>query len=54
LTGVFFASVPEALKKEEERQCLQWQRWQKEIRPDLFSPNEEMKKQCQEFGIELK
>ncbi len=49
LSWMFISS----LKKEEKRECIQWQNWMREIRVDVFAPSVEMTEQCRRVGVEL-
>jgi hypothetical protein len=42
-----------ALKKEEKRECLQWQKWSRESRKDLFYLTPWQKEQCDAVGIKI-
>lgn len=38
---------------EETRECIQWQKWSKEIRKDLFYLTPWQKEQCDAVGIKI-
>lgn len=48
---MFATTLESALKKEEKRECIQWQQQAKELRKDLFFLTLQQKLQCSRIGI---
>lgn len=51
ISMAFVLVLGKSLRKEEKRECVQWQNWTREHKG--FHPTEEMGVECQRYGVKL-